>query len=182
MTPEKLFFDGFVEAMIVRPYGPRLTTRAKQRLRERGLDLGAKLHPGYPSHLLVGWLDVLADELFPGTPRPQAHETIGRDFIIGWKHTLLGSAIMQVVKLLPAKRALGRLQRNFRSTDNFTVIEVTDAGPTAVRLHLHDACGSVEFFYGLLDEGATISSAKHPRCRLDAVEGAGARFTCTWEA
>lgn len=42
--------------------------------------------------------------------------------------------------------------------------------------------GSESSLHGLLDEGATISSAKNPRCRLETVEGPGARFVCTWDA
>lgn len=168
--------------MILRPYGPRLTPRLKDRLRSFELDLDKKLRPGYPARLLRPWLDALAEEFFPGQPHEQAHEAIGRAFIIGWKQTLLGRGIVQLVKLLPAKRAIGRIEKNFRATDNFTVIDVTDRGPREMGLRFHDVCDSVHFFHGVLDEGAKVSSAKNPRCRLEKFEQPGAQFVCTWDS
>lgn len=179
---ERLLFNSFVEAAIVKPYAGRLTPRLKDRLRQHQLDLDAKLRPGYSAGLLAHWLEAMAEELYRDVPRAMALEAMGRRFIVGWKETLTGRAVMQLVKLLPAKRALGRLERNFRATDNFTRIDFTDLGPTAMRLAFHDVCGVPDYFFGLLDEGATISSAKNPRCRLETLEGAGAHFICEWDA
>lgn len=129
---EPLLFDSYVEALVTRAYGPRVTPRLRAALRAHELDLDAKLKPGYPARLLAPWLSAMATELFPGQPLAEAQEAIGRRFIAGWKETFLGRAIMPLVKLL--------------------------------------------------DEGATISSAREPRCRLVKVEAPGAVFMCEWQA
>ena len=88
---------------------------------------------------------------------------------------------MPVVKLLPARLALRRLQQNFRATDNFTRLTLTDEGPTVVRVRFEDVNGVPYFYEGLLDEGAGLSRAHNPRAQLLERQGAGAVFQCTWE-
>lgn len=176
---QRLLFDSFVEALIIRGYGSRITPTLRQRLTDHALDLG-KLVPGYPAELLPSWLDVMADELFPGEPRPKAHEAMGRRFVTGWKETLLGRAIVPLVKLLSPHRALGRLERNFASTDNFTRIVLEDAGPSAILMKFNDIVGAPHFYEGLLDEGASLSSARNPKCTLLRLEAPGATFLCEW--
>ncbi len=122
----------------------------------------------------------MAPELFPGAPAADAQRDIGRQCVVGWKHTFLGRALTPLIRLLPPRRALGRLERNFRSTDNFTRIDLSDVGPTAVELHLHDVLGVPHFYEGFLDEGADLSSAKNPHCRLVAIDGDRARFRREW--
>lgn len=178
---ERLFFNSFVEALIIRAYGPKLSPRLKERLRALELDLDRPLEPGYRAELLVPWLGVLCEELHPEVSAEEAQQRLGRRFIAGWKETFIGRALVPLVKLLPAKRALGRMERNFRSTDNFSRITVVDRGPNTVDLEFADVCQSPSFFLGLLDEGATISSAKNPRSSLFRFEAPGAVFRCEWE-
>ncbi|MFO0601153.1 MAG: DUF2378 family protein [Myxococcaceae bacterium] len=178
---EQILFNSFAEALIVRGYGSRITTSLKARLRQCELDLD-NLRPGYPAHLLPSWLDAMALELFPAQSRAEAHHAMGRRFIEGWKETLLGRALRPLIKLLPPKRALGRMERNFGSTDNFTRITLTDLGPTAISMRFNDILGVPDFYEGLLDEGASLASAKDARCRLQKLEAPGAVFLCEWSA
>jgi uncharacterized protein (TIGR02265 family) len=182
METEQLLFDGYVDALFPRAHGAALTPEVKAALRQVGLDLDRRLQPGYPAANLRRWLEAAAPLLYPGEPLARAEFRMGARFVGGWKEPLLGRSIGVLVKLMPPKRALGRLERNFRSTDNFTRIAMVDRGPCAIDATFDDVLGVPDYFLGLLTEGASISSAVNPRVELLEVTGPGARFRMSWDA
>ncbi|MDP1827411.1 MAG: DUF2378 family protein [Archangium sp.] len=82
----------------------------KDRLREKGFDLDRQ-QVSYPMSVWSDCLDVTADELYPGRPRAESWQRIGRQFIDGYFSTLVGRMIAAMLPFLSAKAFLGRVPR-----------------------------------------------------------------------
>jgi uncharacterized protein (TIGR02265 family) len=82
----------------------------KGRLREKGFDLDRQ-KVSYPMSVWADCLDVTADELYPGRPRAESWQRIGRQFIDGYFSTLVGRMIAAMMPFMSAKTFLGRVPR-----------------------------------------------------------------------
>ncbi len=179
MEPERLVFPMMVDGL-VRAAGSALTPSLKSALRQKGLDLDAKLPPGWAVTHVGDWLDLVAEARLPGAPRDEALRDLGRAFVHAWQGTLIGGAMSVVLRTVGPARSLARLQRAFRTGDNFTVVTVTDldAPPPwrLSRVHINDVLGRPAYYLGVLEQGAALVGAKNAQVTLEQVEGSSVTF------
>ena len=85
----------------------------------RGLRGRLTLQPAYPSSVLPACIVLTAQTLYPTEPLEQALKVIGRTFFLGFIDTLLGRAMLGLLRIIGPRRSLERMQRNFRTGSNY---------------------------------------------------------------
>lgn len=177
---EPVLFAQTMEA-VERALGPLLTEAEKDRFAALGVDVRRALDPAYP---LPVWLAVnahAASLVAPGQPSDVQQETLGRRFIDGYDQTLLGSAMLALLKVVGPRRTLERMTRNFRSGNNYTETRLEAVGPTEYRLHFN-LVHQPTFYRGMLAEALRRTGARDLTVDVvsHAADGA-AVFRVAWE-
>lgn len=178
---EKFVFEQFAVALFLTKHARPLSAKAKEQLRATGLDIDKPLMPAYPATVIPKWLEVAAEELHPGLPRAEAYRRIGRTFLEGWQETLLGRAAAGVLKVIGPKRTLQRLDRAFRTGDNFIQTEAEELGPTKMRIRFNDVSGVPDYYAGILEQGSVLTNAKNGRVTVESHDRPGATILVEWD-
>lgn len=171
-------FGNSVEAL-VRVLGPALDGKVQQRFLAIGIDL-YNPNPAYPYELWLQALNLAMDVLWPGLPRDEATFRMGRAIFESYGQTVMGKALLQLVKVLGPRRALERMSRNLRTTNNYSETKLTELGPN----HFHLWVNRVAFphyFRGLLEAGLEFGGAKEVKVALQRVSAEqGVVFDLAW--
>lgn len=159
---EKLWFSVVIEGIFVKGLGDRLTPALKAEIKKAGIDLD-KLQPAYPLEVVHKAFNVVIPRLFPDVPREQALLELGRTSLRGFTETLLGRALLQVLKLIGVRRSLLRMHTSMRSGNNFLETFSTVIGPSCIDLKFSDVSDLPTFYQGILEEGGRLAHAKNLR-------------------
>lgn len=157
MTDAPVVFGSSVEAL-ARVVGPKLTPALKARYAALGFDLG-RPHPAYPYDAWVKALELTLSELYPGEPEERATFLLGRALFESYGTTMIGRALMQMLKVLGPRRALHRMARNLRTTNNYSDSRLTEQGERHAELWINKA-RFPEYFRGLLCAGLEFTGAR----------------------
>lgn len=160
MTEQRLVFASAVEGLFGKALQGKLTPALADELRRAGLDVSAPWLPAYPYEVWEGWVGTVARVLLPEQTPQQAHRTLGEWFIDGYFDTVMGRALKQVVRVLGAKRTLGRMRHNFRSGNNFAESQMTELGPTHVQVRLNELRLLGHLSHGILYRGLWVTQPK----------------------
>lgn len=136
MAEPRYTFPSVLESL-VKGLGPLVTERTRQKLKAAGLDLD-KLPPAIPSEDMPRYQRVIATDIWPEASEEEALRLLGVHFIRGWQKTLLGSAMSAFLKLVGPERALMRLDRAFRTADNYITAKTVLPGPKEALVTLND--------------------------------------------
>lgn len=163
MDERPVVFSQTFEGLFLQGLKGRVTPALKDRLRELGLELDRPLAPAYPVEVWNGALAAAAAEVFPALSSLDAHEALGVAFLTGYAHTLMGRAMMALLRVLGPKRALERMERNFRSGNNYVKTRFVDHGGEDVEV-LFDVMYEVPtFMKGVILHGARELGARDVR-------------------
>lgn len=130
-----------------------------------GVTEGRGWQAAYPLEAYLGILDACASSRF-GALEPLARFTaVGRLFFDGYEKTMVGQALMAMLRVLGPRRTLLRLTRNLRSANNFSEAEVEEKAPNhhVVKVK-HVAYPG--FYKGLLESGCEHAGAKELQVSL----------------
>jgi uncharacterized protein (TIGR02265 family) len=152
-------FGNSVEAL-VRVLGPRLDAATLERFRGIGVDLHAP-NPAYPYDTWLAALRLAMEVLWPGVGHDEATYLMGRAIFESYGHTLVGKALLQLIKVLGPRRALERMSRNLRTTNNYSETRLTARGPTHYELWVNRVAFP-HYFRGLLTAGLEFGGATAP--------------------
>lgn len=177
MSDERLWFDQAIEGLWLRALGGRVTPALRASLKDAGLDLD-RLLPGYPAATVARCVKLTAAALFPGQPEDDALREVGRLFLTGYQQTLIGRAVLQVLKLIGPRRSLQRMQTNFRSV-NYVKTRFTELGPTRAEVWFNHVDGMPAYFAGIIEQGGVLSGAKAVTVTWQEKDGGGA-FLVEW--
>lgn len=169
---QRVVFEQVVEG-IVRAFGPRLTPEIKARWLALGIPLEGKTLPAYPLTAWAAGLDVLRTAYFKDLRPDDGFYALGRAFIDGYFDTRMGAAVLALMKVLGPARVMRKLTNQFRSANNFAVVNVRELGPTAVELDMNGG-GHPHFTRGLLARGLQVAGAKDISVNL--LEGTETRY------
>ncbi len=159
---------------LLRGLGTRATPELRARLRERGLDI-ARLPAAISVEEWTPQLIFISEQVFPGVPRGEALYSLGRHFMLGWKQSLMGSAISSLLRVVGPVRSLPRLERAFRTSNNFVKARTELLDAHSARIHLNDVYTLPEYWAGVIHGGLTIigregevtvEKFEHPGCTL----------------
>ncbi len=135
--------------------GPKATPQLKAQLRLRGLKLD-QLPPAFPIEQWTPHLIYISQTVFPELAPDDALFETGRAFMRGWKETLMGSAVSQLLRIVGPARSLPRLERAFRTSNNFTMSTTELLTATSARVILSDVHDVPTLWAGVLQGGLAI--------------------------
>jgi uncharacterized protein (TIGR02265 family) len=171
-------FGTSVEAL-VRVLGPTLTEPVRARFLALGVDL-ERPNPAYPYET---WLDALRLAMalkWPEAPLDEATYRMGRAIFESYGETVMGKALLQLVKVLGPRRGLERMTRNLRTTNNYSETRLTVVGPNQYHLWVNKVAFP-HYFRGLLEAGLEFGGAKHLSVRVASVSAEeGVVFDLSW--
>jgi uncharacterized protein (TIGR02265 family) len=183
MPNDKLVFAQSVEALFVRSLGPRLSTEARRRLREVGLDLSEPLRPAYPLEQWRTFLRVAAPDVFPNASPQMAYFGLGEKYVQGYRQTAVGRASMALVAHMGPRGTLERISHGARAGNNFNEVRVEELEKQAATLWMKDVSADNPFFAcGFLAETLRGAGAVDIQVEPIAFDGTAATFRLTWEA
>lgn len=113
----------------------------------------------YPLQSWMEILDACAASRFASLDEQARFVEVGRLFFSGFQKTLIGSALMAMLKILGPRRTLERLTRNFRTANNFTegTLETLAPNHHLVRINYTARPG---FYLGLIESGCLHAGAR----------------------
>jgi uncharacterized protein (TIGR02265 family) len=175
---EKLIFAQTFEGLL-RSLGARLSPRLSAGLRERGLDPTATLLPAYPQQVFIEVLSFLAVELHPGQPLEVAITSIGRGFMDAYGETMVGRAMMAMMRLIGPRRTLERVTRQFRTGNNFSETRLTPVSATEYHLWVNEV-RLPGWYIGILSRGLELAGGKEVKVELLQRDDSGGSFRVKW--
>lgn len=165
---------------LVRAMDPIASPAVWAELKGRGFDRAKALQAAYP---VATWLEVLEAGVraCQGQSREEALRQLGAQAIAGFRQTLVGAALFQLLALIGLERGLKRVTRSFRNGNNFLELELTHFEPGRATLHALDVAGVPEHFLGMLMAGCEAVGAREVKGRVLSQQGAAADFELTWK-
>jgi uncharacterized protein (TIGR02265 family) len=179
-APERLVFAHTVEGLLIRGVAGMLTDKLKARLRQAGLDLDAKLRPAYTYEEWTEFVRISAEELFPEKPWPAAYRALGERLIDGYRETLLGRAVMSIIKLRGPAKAIQRTQQSFRSGNNYTEARVEHLEPNRAELWMNETSDVRMLTAGIILAGLRATGAKEPSVEVKRFDEKGTFYLLKW--
>ena len=156
-----------------------VTEHTRRKLLALGLDVH-RMPPAIPAELMPRIFSVIAEDIWPAAPEGERFRLLGLHFIRGWQHTLLGKAAATFLKIIGPHRTLSRLDRAFRTSDNYTRSSSTFVGPKEVLLTISDVDGLPTYWVGLLQGGLEFLGLKGV-VTLEAHPKPDALYRIKWE-
>ncbi|ATB31528.1 DUF2378 family protein [Melittangium boletus] len=180
MADELLIFEQTIEAVFVRALHGRLSPACKERLLKAGLDLGQKLRPAYPFDAWMTFLRITAEELYPSLPLDQSAFKLGEAYMDGYRETMLGRAVLSLLRVLGPRRALMRATQNFRSGNNYTESRLKELGPRQFELWMNEVGPLPMFTAGIIHAGLRTAGAENIRVDLAGYDGHACTYCINW--
>ncbi|GMU59217.1 MAG: hypothetical protein AMXMBFR34_09800 [Myxococcaceae bacterium] len=177
-TENRFAFPAAIEG-VVKGLGPLVTPRTRQKLRAVGLDLD-RIPPAIPAERMPVYFETIAEDIWPTETRDERVRLLGLHFIRGWQSTLLGRATSSFMKLVGPHRTLSRLDRAFRTSDNYTRSAYELVSEKDVLLHISDVDGLPTYWIGLLSGGLEFLGLQGGTVVLEAYPKPGATFRLRW--
>jgi uncharacterized protein (TIGR02265 family) len=175
----RLVFPTSVEGLF-KGLGPRVTPEVISELRRLGLDI-EKLPPAIPVETWTPILQRLAVLVAPsGTSTAQAYHDLGYHYIVGWQRTLMGSAAATLLRVLGPARTLTRLDRAFRTSDNFSRAETVMVNATECLITINEVQGMPTYWQGVFEAGLVLLGLTGS-VDIEEVTPPGCRFRLKWK-
>ncbi|KFE67693.1 DUF2378 family protein [Hyalangium minutum] len=181
MADELLVYEQTIEALFVRALGARLSPECRVRLREAGLDVSQKLKPAYSFDSWMKFIRIAAEELHPGLPLPEATFKLGEAYVDGFRETMLGRAVMSLLRVLGPRRTVLRATQNFRAGNNYTETRVAELAPGRFEVWMNEVGPYPEFTAGIIQAGVRMSGAKELRVEMFDYDGHACTYRITWK-
>ncbi|MFL5354662.1 MAG: DUF2378 family protein [Archangium sp.] len=169
-----------VEGLLRHGVGERVTPRLRERLRQVGLDLDRPLLPAYPVEKWVHCLHVIVEELYPGLPREEAFRQLAAAHVEGYGQTLVGRALLRLLKLLGPRRTVRQMVQALRSSDNYTEVELTELGPGRYELWMNSTLDAPGYAESLFVSFLRVSGAEEPHATRVRRDEESTVYLLTW--
>lgn len=157
MADERVVYAQTVEALVRHILPPPQQRALQPQLKAMGIDLSRPLEVQYS--LVEVWdraALLAANTLFPGRSREDALHELGARFIEAFHHTLAGKAVIALGKVVGAEASIRRLEKIFRSGNNFTKVTVKKLGPGLFEVEMNEPHHSQTYVQGLLSRGLKL--------------------------
>jgi uncharacterized protein (TIGR02265 family) len=181
MADELLVFEQTIEALFVRALGGRLTPECRARLRQAGLDVDQKLKPAYSFQCWMTVIRIAAQELYPGESLASSTFKLGEAYVEGFRQTMLGRAVLSLLRVLGPRRTIARATQNFRAGNNYTETRITELAPCQFDVWMNEVGDFPEFTAGIIQAGVRISGAKELRVEPLDYDGHACTYRITWK-
>jgi uncharacterized protein (TIGR02265 family) len=178
--PERLWFSPVIEAVFLKGLGDRLTPALKEEIKTAGINLD-KLQPAYPLEVVDKAFAIVRTRLYAGMSEDEALHELGLSSLRGYTETLLGKALIQILKLIGVRRSLLRMHTSMRSGNNYLETFSTVVSSTCIDLKFSDVSGMPSFYQGIIEEGGRMAHAKNLKVTTIASEAPSHTFRVEWD-
>jgi uncharacterized protein (TIGR02265 family) len=174
---DKLIFAQAVEGLLLalRP----IDQATAERLRGCGIDVEKPLRTAYPLEAFCAALDVAAEAIAPGVDSLAACEQVGRRFMDAYEQTMVGRAMVAVMRVIGPWRTLEPLSRQFRTGNNFSETALTRLGPTEAELWCNEVTRP-GWYVGVVGRGLELAGATDVHVTVISHGHDGGRFLVRW--
>lgn len=176
---ERVVFGQSVEALW-RSCGPDPDPKVVQAFLDSGIDVRKRLSVAYPADQYSTLLAKLGEARFPQASPEERFLLLGRAFMEGYQHTLMGRALMKLLSVLGPRRVLMQTTRSFRSGNNYARAQVEEVGPRHFRMVVSPV-NHPGWHVGIVTSGLQHAGAKDVRMDLAKQQGDEATFDIRWE-
>jgi uncharacterized protein (TIGR02265 family) len=183
-VPEpQVVFAHTLEGLFLQALGDRLPQEARAQLAREGLDLSRKLAPAYPQEDFSRWVALAARAVSPDLSPEAALAHAGEELVRGYERTLMGKAVLALVRLVGPRRALERMTRTLRSGNNYLDTRLSDWREGGCTLWVNETGGIPAFFVGLFERLLLTAGAREARVEVvpQPAGTAGALFRIHWQ-
>ena len=177
-APEWFVYEHTVEGLFHKALHARLTPALQARLKELGIDVKGK--PRSVPH--AQWkqaIHLAATELFEGSTDERFRQ-LGRTVMLRHDETVMGKAVIAVMKLMGPRRVLGRINTTLRSGNNYIEANLAPIGPTTWEGTVNECNGNPQYIAGVLEQGLIISGGVNVKVDVSDFDGHSAKFQITW--
>ena len=177
---ERLWYSNVIEAVFIKGLATQLTPELRAGIKKIGIDLG-KMQPAYPVAQVHQACRSVMPALFPGKTEGEALHTLGVSSMRGYTETLLGRALIQVLKLIGVRRSLLRMHTSMRAGNNYLDTSAVVVNDRCIELRFSDVSEMPTFYQGILEEGGRMAHAKN--LRVTSIDGTvpGQTFRVEWD-
>lgn len=177
---QRLWFSQPVEGLFIRGLGDRLSPAAKDALAKAGIDVRKKLEVAYTAEVVQQACFTVLPFVYPQLSHDEGLCELGRTLVQGYSSTLMGSAMVGVMKVIGTRRSLERMTKNFRTGGNYIETAATVLGPSSVELWFNDVSEMPGFYRGILVGGGDLLGAENLRVTQKLGAPPTAVFHVTW--
>jgi uncharacterized protein (TIGR02265 family) len=176
----ELVFQHAVEGLFHVGLKGRVTPALQARLRAAGLDLTRPLMPAYPRAAWNHFIQLTAEALWPDEPAERAYHALGRQLLLGYSRTLMGGAIIRLLRLIGPRRTLDRMTQNFRSGGNYNLCHTTDVGPCEVSFWLNEPTLHPAYVAGIIDMTLELVGVAQRDIQVHQRDAEGCTYRVCW--
>ena len=176
MTAEKVVFGQSMEGLY-RALAPH-TPQERAAFLKAGVRTD-QFAAAYPLDAWLELLDACAASRFAQLNELERFTEVGRLFFLGFEKTLMGSALMGLLKVIGPRRMLDRLTRNFRSANNFTVGTLESLAPNHHKVHINYTARP-GFYRGVIASGCASAGAKGLTVTVLETKDLGTTYEIKW--
>lgn len=180
MSSERLWFSTVIESVFSKGLGTRLTPELKAGIKAVGIDLD-RLQPAYPVEQVHKACRLVMPALFPDLTEEEAFHELGVSSMRGYSDTLLGKALIQILKLIGVRRSLLRMHTSMRAGNNYLETFATVIAGNCIQLRFSDVSGMPSFYQGIIEEGGRMAHAKNLIVTTVASTPPGHEFRVEWD-
>lgn len=171
-------YEHTVEGLFFKALHGRIKPPLEERLKALGIDLKGK-PKSVPHAQWVQALHLAATELFEGTV-DQRFRQLGNAVMLRHEDTVMGKAVITVMRLMGPKRVLGRINTTLRSGNNYIQATLAPTGPTSWEGTVNECNGNPHYIAGVVERGLIISGAKEVKVEVSGFDGHSAMFKLSW--
>ena len=170
-------YDHTVDGLFFKALRERITPPVEAKLKALGIDLQGK--PRSVPH--AQWVEALqvAAALFEGT-EDERFRQLGRSVLLRYEDTVMGKAVVAVMRLMGPRRILGRINTSLRSGNNYIHATLSPVGPTTWEGTINECNGSPQYIVGVIEQGLHIAGAKEVSITVSDFDGHAAKFRIAW--
>ena len=170
-------YDHTVDGLFFKALRERITPPVAAKLKDLGIDLDGK--PKSVPH--AQWIQALqvAATLFEGT-EDERYRALGRSVLLRYEDTVMGKAVVAVMRLMGPRRILARINTSLRSGNNYIHATLAPTGPTTWEGSINECNGYPQYIVGVIEQGLIIAGAKEVNITVSDFDGHAAKFSITW--
>ena len=172
-------YDHTVDGLFYKALRERLTPAVQRKLKALGIDVEGK-PKSVPHADWVKALELAANELFFGTVDDRFRQ-LGHCVMIHHDKTVMGKAVIAVMKLIGPARVLKRVNSTLRSGNNYVQAQFAPTGPTSWEGPVNECNGNPNYIAGVVQQGLIISGGKNVKVEAVGFDGHSAHFRISWE-
>ncbi|MGV3620317.1 MAG: DUF2378 family protein [Archangium sp.] len=171
-------YDHTVDSLFFKALAARITPAMKEKLKALHIDLDGK-PKNVPQTDWAQALRLAADELFTG-PLDERYRSLGAAVIQRFEETLMGKAIMAVMRVMGPARALRRIEGNLRGGNNFIRASLEQKGERAFVSEVNECNGNPHYIAGVIDAALHVAGAKEVNVTVLHFDGHAAKYAISW--